>query len=878
MSTANWGMPNNDHGNGMQMGDITVDYENEIIICIEVKMRKLGASIYDCRSKTLRILNQDYILNVSIDSTDGEDCSPGKFVDEVNMVLESLILANNPTLCLVSTRLEEGSWNFVETLCQSIGCRVDLQPNQHFKSDGMLESLEMNHFRNVTLLNDISSTSSSNTFITADTVSCILKVLHGCHENNADCSSSNVVISGSSSRSNMISHIESLQLKDRLFMDRDTLYSLNIFPESHRPNNEKVLRGGSLSVFELFQQYLSEMGRRLLRQWMFNPLSEYRLIKERHDIITILNDKTNSVIFENLRSTMKGFPDIFKIMDQFRTGKSTYNTWHSLTVFLKKGIESYHLISTFRFDSETDNLFSKLGDRVNPLALQGLIDQVENIIDIETSKETKLVLINDGIDENLDKYKKLYNNLENILSDVARNAERVLVQLIERQRGVSAQIEIKDYVNAVYIPQLGYLVTLDVLIEEVLPDVNPAGWEEIFRTTTNIYFKNDSVLNLDEQVGDVFGIISDLEIEFLQAFQEHILEQRHVLTEYQKLLLEVEVLLSFAYVSQIRSYVEPEISETECVLEITQGRHPIYETLVESYIPNDINLNGGYFSEKGQDYSNNVWSQKEFNRIAIVTGANQSGKTVFLTQNALIVFLAHIGCFVPAEKAKIGLVDKTLTRIKARESVSKNQSSFALDSQQMAKCLSLMTERSLLFLDEFGKGTDVIDGPAIFGSIIKFLAESRSCPRVLACTHFHELFKKDVLTTSIPGVKHYATEIILDTSRLYSPFDFTKHEENQGITFLFKIKEGISSQSFGVYCAKICGLNPKIVERAQELSSLIDKGYDLVSYCGRLTEEDIKRFEVSQRKVKAFISWDLDVEFNTPNNELKQKLKYILEN
>lgn len=107
MSTANWGTPNNDQGNEMQEGDITVDYETEIIICIEVNMRKLGASIYDCRSKTLRVLNQDYILNVSIDSTDVEDCSPGKFVDEINMVLESLILANNPTLCLVSTRLEE---------------------------------------------------------------------------------------------------------------------------------------------------------------------------------------------------------------------------------------------------------------------------------------------------------------------------------------------------------------------------------------------------------------------------------------------------------------------------------------------------------------------------------------------------------------------------------------------------------------------------------------------------------------------------------------------------------------------------------------------------------------------------------------------------
>ena len=171
--------------------------------------------------------------------------------------------------------------------------------------------------------------------------------------------------------------------------------------------------------------------------------------------------------------------------------------------------------------------------------------------------------------------------------------------------------------------------------------------------------------------------------------------------------------------------------EDNCVLEIINGRHALYETFLNNYIPNSTMVDGGLFS-------NLSWFKNDKERIIIITGANASGKSVYLTQTGLIVYLAQIGCFVPAERAKIGIVDKILTRIRTQETMYKTQSSFALDSQQMAKSLSLATEKSLILIDEYGKGTDILDGPSLFGSIMVNMSKNEKCPRILACTHFHE--------------------------------------------------------------------------------------------------------------------------------------------
>lgn len=308
--------------------------------------------------------------------------------------------------------------------------------------------------------------------------------------------------------------------------------------------------------------------------------------------------------------------------------------------------------------------------------------------------------------------------------------------------------------NAVYIPQLGYLVTISVLMEPLLDGIPNLQWEEIFRSSENIYFKNGRVLELDETYGDIYGAISDFEIEILFSLQEQILRRKTQLTAYNILLSELEILLSFAQVSAERNYTEPQLVEDECILEIINGRHALYETFLDNYIPNSTMIDGGLFSELS-------WCEQNKGRIIVVTGANASGKSVYLTQNGLTVYLAQIGCFVPAERARIGIADKILTRIRTQETVYKTQSSFLLDSQQMAKSLSLATEKSLILIDEYGKGTDILDGPSLFGSIMLNMSKSEKCPRIIACTHFHELFNENVLTEHIKGIKHYCTDILI---------------------------------------------------------------------------------------------------------------------
>lgn len=864
------------HGDGASLEDDGFDLQRGVIICFEISKGRFGAALLDCHTRTLKVLSQDYILNVTTDSTQDPYGAPcGRYVDEVNMITESLITEAKPTVCLLSAKLEEASYNFIEDLCKKMNCQVEVQPRQNFKNDGELKLLKTTNYKDLTLLNDLILNDTSNA-TTAGTVCCILTKLKKYVDADMSAlnSSANIIVGRLLCENTFISHFESLQLKDRVFLDEDTLFSLNIFPRTQSIGHDKLVKNGCLSIFELLNHTSSELGRRLLKSWLVSPLAEKRSIEKRYEIIRILTSKTNTTVFEDLRQAIKGLPDVFNLLNQFQNGKANLHTWCTFIECLKKGIDVHSLVSLLNYNSESSNIFKLIQNGVNMSTLSELLQKIESIIDIEASHETKSITIHDGVDPRLDEYKHVYNDLEGILEGVAKDVESVFYTL-QAVDDFNSDITKDNLINAVYIPQLGYLVAIDVSLEPLLLRADDVKWEEIFRTSTNIYYKNDEVLKLDAQFGDVYALISDLEIEILYSLQNEILKEKEMICAYRSLLTEVEVLLSFAYVSVTRGYVEPELSDTECILEVYKGRHALYETIVESYIPNNINLNGGRLSD--EHYGEN-WFENGYKKIAIVTGANQSGKSVFLTQNGLIVFLAQIGCFVPAERAKIGLVDKILTRIRARETISKSQSSFALDSQQMAKCLSLMTERSLILVDEFGKGTDVIDGPAIFGSIMCTLAKTKQCPRIISCTHFHELFKNENLTENIPGIIHYATDILLNDTRGQSlTGNSLAVENNFGITFLYTVKEGISKQSFGIYCAKICGVKESIVSRAEELASWLDQGYDMVDYCGNLTEDEIADFRNNQDIVKSFVSWDLDLESITNSRDLKEKLKCILE-
>lgn len=263
--------------------------------------------------------------------------------------------------------------------------------------------------------------------------------------------------------------------------------------------------------------------------------------------------------------------------------------------------------------------------------------------------------------------------------------------------------------------------------------------------------------------------------------------------------------------------------------------HLLQELAVPAYVPNDTYLHGGRGTPaQGRDTPHSHQSTHgddipEGPSTIILTGPNYSGKSIYLKQTALIVYLAHIGSFVPATSATIGLTDKILTRISTRESVSRNQSAFMIDVQQMCMALNLATHRSLLVIDEFSKGTNAVDGAALACGVFEYLINlGGNAPKTLAATHFHEIFENGFLPPRPPVVAFKHMEVRMD-SRI---------EVKDQITYLYNLRDGRSNESFGMVCASVNGIAPEIVERARVLGDLAARGEDLVIACAGLGEQE----------------------------------------
>lgn len=272
------------------------------------------------------------------------------------------------------------------------------------------------------------------------------------------------------------------------------------------------------------------------------------------------------------------------------------------------------------------------------------------------------------------------------------------------------------------------------------------------------------------------------------------------------------------------------------IINIKGGRHPLQERTVPSYVPNDCLIVGGEATTNDQHERPNPSVPRSDSHqipsvlpdgpsLLMMTGPNYSGKSVYLKQIALIVYMAQIGSFVPADSARIGLTDKILTRISTQESVSRDQSAFMIDLQQICMALTHSTPRSLLIIDEFGKGTNAEDGAGLAAGVFEYLLNlGPQCPKVLAATHYHEIFEAGFLAPRARlGFAHM--EIRVDE-------EYSMAEEQ--ITYLYNYRAGRSVASYGTFCAAMNGIGPEIVRRAEELVLLTVRGEDLVTACAMM--------------------------------------------
>ncbi|KAI9820000.1 MAG: MutS protein msh5 [Pycnora praestabilis] len=527
-----------------------------------------------------------------------------------------------------------------------------------------------------------------------------------------------------------------------------TLSSLQVLQLESHPNshNQGPTSGASgskegLSVYGLFQHLAhTPQGKQLLRQYFLRPSVNIGTITERWDTISVFLRPDNNEALNTLVKSLKQVKNIRTVMIHLHKGIScgtgkgggiARGVWASMNKFV------YHALKIRDTFCEVANAMRlditvKILNNFEPFPLAQVGRMISETIDFPVSTEQHRTTVKPGVNEHLDNMKRTYDGIESLLSEIARQLAETMPE------------QVQATLNVIFFPQIGFLIAVPIegetgrgIYEGGVDEEEP--WERMFATDSVVYFKNTNMRELDEHFGDMYGLICDKEIEIIHELAQNLLGYEGVLVMASDICGELDSLLALAEGAKKYNFTRPLITE-ENVIHIKEGRHPLQELTVPNYVPNDTYLVGGrgnestvsndepeYVNSDGSSRMSAIRETQEGPSMLMMTGPNYSGKSVYLKQVALIVYMAHIviskGSFVPAESAKIGLTDKILTRIATRETVSKVidssasinhpltvplqiQSAFMIDLQQVALAINLATRRSLIIIDEFGKGTD----------------------------------------------------------------------------------------------------------------------------------------------------------------------------
>ncbi len=551
-----------------------------------------------------------------------------------------------------------------------------------------------------------------------------------------------------------ISAISRLHSDKYVWLDRFTIRNLELIHSNH-PNG--------VSLLQVLDQTVTPMGARLLKKWVVLPLLSRQAIAERHSAVACFLDQPDSS--REIEQLIRQVGDLERLISKVPLGKINPREVRQLG----KAMAVIEPLKSL-LEQTGNEMLTKLADSLNPCPkLQERIGAA--LMEEPPVNLHKGGVIAEGWDEELDQWRHLIANSKGLLEGIQqREAART---------GISS---LKIGFNSVF----GYYLE----VTNKYKDQAPPEWVRKQTLTNSERYITEELKELESKIlgaeERILALEAELFTELLHFLQEYIRPVQHNATG----IARVDGLLSFAKVASRHHYTRPEINDGYA-LSIEEGRHPVIEQqlpLGESYVPNDL------------------FMDRETQQILMITGPNMSGKSALLRQTALICLLAQMGAFVPAKRAELGIVDKVFTRVGASDNISSGESTFMVEMNETASIMNNISDRSLILLDEIGRGTSTYDGISIAWSIAEYLHQNgQARPKTLFATHYHEL---NELSERFPRIKN---------------FNVATREAGQQVIFLRKLVAGGSQHSFGIHVARMAGMPRSIVERAAHILTQLEQ-------------------------------------------------------
>lgn len=578
-----------------------------------------------------------------------------------------------------------------------------------------------------------------------------------------------------------LGHVSGLSRIDEdnyVWLDRFTIRNLELL---------QALNDGASSLFKVIDRTISPMGSRMLKRWIVLPLKQVKPIVQRHEAVQYFLDQQE--ISQQVSGHIEKIGDVERLISKVSVGRIQPRE----VLQLGRALAAMRPIQKAALASKND-LLMQIGEQLNPC--NTVIERIQNELDQDAPAQlSKGHVIASGVDERLDE-----------LRDITSKGKDRLLEIQKREIEATGITSLKIAFNNVF----GYYIE----VRNTHKDKVPAGWMRKQTLVNAERYITEELKDYEQKILGAEEKIQALELQLYNALVDDIAQFIEPIQLNARRIAELDCLLGFAKVAREYGYNRPKVTDG-FQLDIKEGRHPV----IERHLP------------VGEQYiSNDVYLDTSKQQIMMITGPNMAGKSALLRQTALIVIMAQMGSFVPASAAEIGIVDKVFTRVGASDNISSGESTFMVEMNETASILNNLSNRSLVLLDEIGRGTSTYDGVSIAWAIAEYIHERRDArAKTLFATHYHEL---NEMAATFKRIKNYNVSV---------------KEVSDKIIFLRKLQPGGSEHSFGIHVAQMAGMPASIVSRANQILGRLEK-----SHAGSMLDTPVPRTKEDPMQLSFF--------------------------